>query len=374
MSARPDPRTIARRRATALALLGAVIVVVLVVLLTGSGSGGRTARTASGAHPSSRTTRSASSSAPEPNAGPPGAGVRYGVGSLQLSFTEPATPGTATAQEGGRPVRILPTLVLFPVSMHPQALTSGTRAGSGPTSGPFPLIAFSQGFDEPVSGYLAMLDRWVRAGYVVAAPTYPLTAPSAAGVRESDIVHHPADLRFVLNALSAASRAGTGPLAGLIDSRDIALAGQSDGGDVTLAAAANSCCEIPGVRAAIILSGAESHLFGGRYDAGGSPPLLVTQGDADTINPPGCSAALYDQAPAPKVYLDLLGAGHLPPYSVPGPDLSAVDAWVLAFLDAHLRDTPGPLGRLLAAGGRPGVARATDAPTLSGAATACSTF
>jgi pimeloyl-ACP methyl ester carboxylesterase len=180
----------------------------------------------------------------------------------------------------------------------------------------------------------------------VASPTYPLTDPTQPeGVNESDIVNHPADLRYVIASLRAAARDVHSRLHSVLNPHQVAIVGQSDGGDVSLAVAANSCCRDPVVRAAMILSGAELAAFGGTYYSQGNVPLLVVQGSADTINVPGCSAQLYDQAQPPKYYLDILGAPHLPPYVDPGPIRRGIELTTIAFLDAILKHHPGPLDR-----------------------------
>jgi dienelactone hydrolase len=106
-------------------------------------------------------------------------------------------------------------------------------------------------------------------------------------------------------------------LTGTVNPGRIGVAGHSDGGDVTDAVVANSCCRDPRVRAAAILSGAELTSFGGSYSSPGIP-LLVVQGDDDQVNPPGCSQQIYDLAGPPRYYLDLYGAGHLAPYLASG--------------------------------------------------------
>jgi predicted dienelactone hydrolase len=222
---------------------------------------------------------------------------------------------------------------------------------------------FSQGFDVLAESYAALLRAWASAGYVVAAPTYPDTSPNGPGpVNENDIVNHPADLRFVISALLAASRDRTGPLYGLIDRRQIALIGHSDGGDVSLAVAAGRCCRDPRITAAIILSGAERSAFGGTYYTAGSPPLLVVQGGADTVNLPACSVMLYNAAPAPKYYLDIPGAEHQPPYKDPGPARHGVQLTTTAFLDSYLKREPARLKALERTGALPAGEALSSAP------------
>lgn len=202
----------------------------------------------------------------------------------------------------------MPTIVRYPAMRTSQGLVAAKAAG------PFPLIVFSGGWQVRPAFYSELLDSWAAQGYVVAFPVYPGTAPGVPGPPEWAIVDHPAQLAGVITDLKRPS----GSLAGLVDPTRIGLAGHSDGGDVTEAAVNNSCCSIPAVRAAVVLSGAQLASFDlhGHYDTTG-PPTLVVQGDQDTINPPGCSQAIYDTSPQPRYYLDLLGAGHYPAYIDP---------------------------------------------------------
>ena len=86
-----------------------------------------------------------------------------------------------------------------------------------------------------------MLRAWVRAGFVVAAPIFPLTNPAApGGPNESDLVNQPTDISFVISRLLAANARSHGILSRLISSREVAVTGQSDGGSTALAAAYNT--------------------------------------------------------------------------------------------------------------------------------------
>ena len=314
--------------------VGTVIAAVVVLLApaargpgraTTSGAGPPTRSTATGATTTVRRTTSAVATGPFP------------VARTTRTLVEPASASAGP--------RSLVTVIRYPV-------TAGR--GSPPARG-FPLVVFSQGFDLPAEAYAGLLHAWASAGYVVAAPTYPETDPDVpGGPDEADIVNHPADLRFVIGALIGASRNPGDRLHGRIDPGRVAVVGQSDGGNVSLAVAADSCCRDASVRAAVILSGAELGSFGGSYFTSGSVPLLVVQGTADTVNPPGCSALSYDAAPRPKYFLELLGAQHLPPYVDPGPARRGVIRVVTAFLDAYLSPRRAPLRRLVSAGALPG--------------------
>jgi len=69
-------------------------------------------------------------------------------------------------------------------------------------------------------------------------------------------------------------------------------------------------------------------------------PLLAVQGTADKINPPKYAHRLFRAVGRPKFLLLLRGAGHLPPYTVPGPTLATVEHVTVAFLDHYLGDGP----------------------------------
>jgi len=330
------------------ALVGAVAAVTIIAVNRGGGearpSSVGKAKTVASVRPTRRTARRhPAAPATVRHVGP------FAVGVMTLSATEPATPAIATARTAtGQPVRTLPMRVLYPAVGLPVA---GALRGARPDLGdaPFPLLVFSQGFAASVSEYGGLLESFARAGYVVAAPTYPHTDPAApGGLAEPDIVNHPADLRFVISSMLSAAGHARGRLHGLLDPRRVAVIGHSDGGDVSLAVAANPCCRDPRLRAAVILSGAESTAFGGGYYAGGSVPLLVVQGTADTVNPPACSAQLYDAAPAPKYYLSIAGAEHQPPYLDAGPMRDMVTVAVSAFLEDYLKGESAALRALAA--------------------------
>ena len=234
--------------------------------------------------------------------------------------------------------RALETIVRYPIEREPAARR-------------FPLIVFGHGFAVSPAPYSLLLDAWAKAGYVVAAPVFPLGNVNApGGPNEKDLVNQPADMSLVISSLISASERRTGPLAGMIDPARIVVAGQSDGGDTALATAYDPTVRDPRVRAAVILSGAEDP-FAAAFDMPRrGPALLAVQGTADTINPPQDTYAFYRAAGATKFLLKLSGAGHQPPYTEPGPDLAAVKRTTTAFLDYVCKGERGPLGELLAAG------------------------
>ena len=94
----------------------------------------------------------------------------------------------------------------------------------------------------------------------------------------------------------------------------------------------------------------------------GGPALLATQGTADTISLPSDTYTYYSAAKRPKYLLRLTGATHVAPYSYQEPQLSVVKSTTVAFLNAYLKDTPGALKALAAAGSVPGVATLQSDP------------
>ena len=241
---------------------------------------------------------------------------------------------------------------------EPRVLLTYVRS---PTAGgPYPLVVFGHGFAETPAPYAALLQAWARAGYVVAAPLFPLeNADAPGGPNEADLVNQPADMRFVIARLLAASASGAGPLRGLIDPTRIAVAGHSDGGETALFTAYDPARPDARIRAAVLLSGARTPLRGFTF-ARPTAALLATQGTADTVNPPAVTDAFFRITPRPKFLLDLRGAGHLPPYTGEEPQLSVVEHTTIAFLDRYLKH--GSLRRLLASGNVPGIATLVSEP------------
>lgn len=286
----------------------------------------------------------------------------YAVASTSLALVEPPA--------GGLPARTLPTSIWYP---HARG-----AAGSGPdrSGGPYPLLVFSQGYNTAVTTYATLLTDWASSGFVVAAPTYPHTDPDQAPT-ETDIVYHPQDLRYVIGQLVTRAAHPGWLLSGVVDTNAVGVVGQSDGGDVSLAVAADSQWRDPTVRAVAVLSGAENVLqFGGTYFTGPPVPILVVQSNTDTVNAPSCSVQVYDDAPQPKYYLGLLGPttlptkwqNHLYPYTQLAPYQTVIAGVTAAFFHGELNGDSGAAAAMAAAV-NPSVAQlsaGTPLPTAPG--------
>jgi acetyl esterase/lipase len=196
-----------------------------------------------------------------------------------------------------------------------------------------------------------MLEGWAAQGFVVAAPEFPLTDQSIAGANldENDLNQQPADVRFVIDALVAPGA----PLATHINASRVGVAGHSDGAETALAASLLAApAGQPPIRAVIALSA--QPLVG--VNATANPPMLIAQGDADTINPPSLGEQTYAEAAGPKYLAILHGAGHLAPLEVGSPWLQPVEATTEAFLRTYVAGD-APSSNIVAAG--------TDPPSVS---------
>src|SRR5260370_29305979 len=262
---------------------------------------GVTTPTAQASGPSRPAGHVASRSPAKPGAGrstAAAAAARAGIGVMghfrtglrRLTFTEPAHTGPTGEQLGPRS---LLTNVRYPLASGPTA--------ARPARGPLPLIVFGPGFQFCDQAYADLLRSWARAGYVVAAVNFPLSdCLTGAAATESDLVNQPGDISYAITSMLRLSKARHGLFARLINPRQIAISGQSDGGDTVTAIAANTCCTDHRLKAVAVLSGAQWPLMPGAFFAKRPVPMLFTQGTADTVNIPGCSANMYraNRAPA----------------------------------------------------------------------------
>jgi predicted dienelactone hydrolase len=320
-----------------------LIVVTAAAMFAGVGYGVRQL-TAGSQHPPAAARTVHDSPSPTPSPTPRGQAGDFQVAQQSFTFTEAAGPKLGN--------RILPVLAFYPETGQSAGASAGGAAGAGE----FPLVVFAPGFLQCGAKYSDLLTQWASAGYVVAAVNFPETNCYTPKPNENDLVNQPQDVATVIRSLDALSETGKA-LAGLIDTSRVAVAGQSDGGDTVAAMAAMSCCQYPGLRAAIVLAGAEWPAFTGRWFGTPTPPMLFVQGSADTINPPAASMQLYvADTTGIRYYLNLYGAQHLPPYEGDQGPEPIVAQVTIGFLDQYLAGSGDESSEMDSAGNVPGVA------------------
>ncbi len=249
---------------------------------------------------------------------------------------------------GRRRPRPITTVVRYPAA----GAAGGGDLRDAPAArprGPFPLVVFGHGFAVTPAIYSGLLRAWASAGFVVAAPVFPLeNAHAPGGPDERDLVNQPQDMRVVIDRLLGEGARPHDWASGLIDPRQIAVAGQSDGGETALALAYDRAYRDLRVRAAVLLSGAQLPQGGRASLVTHGPPLLAVQGSADQIDPPERTAAFFAAAGRPKFMITLIGATHLAPYTTEQPQLTIVERASVAFLRAYLGPRSGRRRQLAA--------------------------
>ena len=222
----------------------------------------------------------------------------FGVGLRTLTFTDTTrvildyetSPPTEPS-----PRRTIATEIRYPIS---ATLGKGTQEVPGVTpaaGGPFPVIVFAHGYAVMPDTYRSLLDAWVRAGFVVVSPVFPVTnyyewiRQGGGGSPEGDVGYQPYDVAFVVGRLFALSSEPGSFLDGLVDLQRLGLAGQSDGaatiaGLVYASFYAMNFAAMPVHPLALaILSGAEFQGAVTYSDPSGGPALLSVESDDDYV-------------------------------------------------------------------------------------------
>jgi dienelactone hydrolase len=278
---------------------------------------------------------------PPPDVPPMTVGVTHTVAVANYTFVDTTRWVPPYGDYPGAFERDLPTTVWYP--------TDG--------GGPFPLVVFAHGYAVTPAAYVPLLQQIASAGYVVAAPTYPLLSGQPAGPTDTvgfDLL--PGDTSFVISQVAALSTSGDPALGGRVDPSRIAVAGHSDGAAVAFNVGYTPFDVDSRVRAVVAFNADLSYY--GSYQANGRPILDVLS-DQDVYNPyqPAIDWA-RDTLQAPRTLLSLWNASHEGPVMDPGdPHYDVVVHTTIGFLDATLKDHPEQLDQAQAyVAQRPGLA------------------
>ena len=254
-------------------------------------------------------------------------GITHAVGTRQITFVDTSRPTQPFGAYPGSSSRRIPTTISYP--------SDG--------GGPFPLVVFIPGFGATGANYASLINRIAAAGYVVAAPAYPLLSGQPAG--PTDVIGWDdlaPDTWFVTTQVLQLSSSGGAPLGGLVDPNRIAVAGHSDGAAIAFDVGYRPFKLDTRVRA--VVSFATGLQYYGPYQPNGRP-ILHMLSDQDVYNPYG-EAIAWDRANLqdPKVVLSLWNASHEGPFTNSAdPHYELVVGMTIGWLDTVLKAHPEAL-------------------------------
>jgi hypothetical protein len=170
-------------------------------------------------------------------------------------------------------------------------------------------------------------------------PTFPLThGGTPGGVVIGDYANQPGDVSFVITQMLSMTKNRQSVLFHRIDAHRVGVGGHSLGAFTTFGFF-NTCCIDPRVDAAVTVAGFPAP-YPGQYAYASGPPQLLLHGTADSLVPYQGSVTGYANAVAPKFFVSLLGADHVP-FRLGGNPPSVYDPVILDsivdFYDRYLR-------------------------------------
>jgi predicted dienelactone hydrolase len=145
----------------------------------------------------------------------------YAIGSKHMTFVDKTRSIAPAMGFAGSPERRLDVIVWYPAAAAAED-AAPTKAG------PWPLVIYSHGtFGQPDNA-MHLVRHLVSHGYVVAAPTYPMTSSvsftKVKGPVITDVFNQPKDISFIIDRLLADPF-----FAPLIDKAEIGTTGHSLG-------------------------------------------------------------------------------------------------------------------------------------------------
>lgn len=306
--------------------------------------------------------------APRPRVAPIG---KYAVGVENETFVDSTRSTIENGSAPAQPSRTLKTAIYYPAQGAPTDKPV-ENATPDKKHGRYPLVLFSHGLYARGVYYEDVLKTWASAGYVVAAPDYPLSNREAVGGADfaravGDTKNQTADASFVISQVIKDKQLG-----GVIDPKRIGASGHSLGGITTYGVAFSACCRDQRVKAALPMSG-----FAGivepieQYAWNAPTALLSLHGNADGTVPYVSDVNTFAWAKPPKYLLTFEGAGHVVPFL--GGDTvqaMALKQSTLDFLDLYLKDDKAALDKLRTHASVPGATSLNEQPGKTGASTA----
>ena len=284
----------------------------------------------------------------------------FPVGITSFTFNDESRPTPANASQPGQSSRTLQVRVWYPaVAPITESIqdddfasipdpTPQFNAPPATGSGPFPLIVFGHGLGATPAQYGDLLAAWAGAGFVVAAPAFPLTNQDSPGVADAgDVANQSDDISAVITqAISLSSSADGRALAGMVDGERVGVAGHSNGGITIAGLIGQSCCIDERVDAAIIIAGTSQLLPGRAFDWSRTPPLLIVHGDNDTVIPYDEGIRLFNSVRSPKGLFTLIDSDHNSYLFSDSKAFSLTAQATLDFLNGYLKSDAAALAAL----------------------------
>jgi dienelactone hydrolase len=211
----------------------------------------------------------------------------YSVDSTTQTFVDTSRPTPKNASAPAVTSRSLPTLIVTPKA----------------TGKKFPLFVFGHGLGGNPSRYEDILKAIASAGYVVAAPTFPLSSSDApGGTTFLDQPSQAKDMSFVITQLLKNAS---------VDAEKVAVGGHSLGGITVVDMLGNPQQIDSRVDAAIVVAGTVNLLsFTKMFDNTPSIPVMFMHGDMDETVPYNLGQSTFEQAKTPKWFVTVVGGSH----------------------------------------------------------------
>jgi len=231
----------------------------------------------------------------------------YGVGEISLALVDASRPTMPNGSFPGAPDRNLPTVVWYPTA--PDA--GGPDAALASDGRPFPLVVFGHALGSYDTQSTFLTTHLASHGYIVAAPTFPLSSLGApGGATVADVPAQVGDVSFVIDTLLGFSSDAGNRFAGGVDADRIGLTGHSGGALTTLVTTYDARLREPRIKAAVPFAPPACFFQPGYFDAA-PVPLLILQGDHDLlVHGANDAEDVFARANPPKALLLIHGGNH----------------------------------------------------------------
>lgn len=175
---------------------------------------------------------------------------------------------------------------------------------------PYPLLVYSHGFSSSRQESESLAEYMASHGYIVIAPTFPLTNMRApGGPRVQDVVNQPGDVKFLIDQLLAASENANSALFQQVDADRIGALGLSLGGLTSTLVAFHPQMRDSRITAALSIAG-PTFVFTDVFYRHHPLPFLMLAGDIDAIVPWEDNAKPVPEQVPDGELITLHGASH----------------------------------------------------------------